>query len=160
MRTTWTKCEASISLHQSHPLEVLGRQSHQQSGSLGRPSPVLQCLLAGYVQRRNSTTGDYQKANALFRDAKLQAVNHDLSEVVDEEGQVYSVEKFCYSNPSNMMVGRVEEETTVIAGKTISYHFRLQTVRFAGCSNPRHSRTSRRNSSCLSLHTRWSAASL
>ena len=50
--------------------------------------------------------------------------------MVDEEGQVYSVEKFCYSNPSNMMVGRVEEETTVIAGKTISYHFRLQTVQF------------------------------
>ncbi|KAK8795074.1 hypothetical protein WA588_003925, partial [Blastocystis sp. NMH] len=72
--------------------------------------------------------GDYQKANTLFRDAKLQAANHDLSEVVDEEGQVYSVEKFCYSNPSNMMVGRVEEETTVIAGKTISYHFRLQTT--------------------------------
>lgn len=146
---TWTKCEPLLPLDSSHLLEVLGRQGHQQSRSLGRPSPVLQRLLAGYARKGDSTAGDYQKANTLFRDAKLQATNHDLSEVVDEEGQVYSVEKFCYSNPSNMMVGHVEEETTVIAGNTISYHFRLQTVRLVVAVNPRHSWTNKRNSSSL-----------
>lgn len=64
----------------------------------------------------------------MFLEANLQTVNHDLSEVIDSEGQVYSIEKYCYSNPSNLMVGHIEEETSVIAASKMTYHFRLQTV--------------------------------
>lgn len=53
--------------------------------------------------------GDYQKANAVFIEARLQAPNKDLSECVDEEGFVYSIEKYCYSTPSNLMKGVIED---------------------------------------------------
>lgn len=52
---------------------------------------------------------DYTTANQLFSEASLEAPHHDLSECIDKEGYVYRIEKFCYSNPSNMMVGRVDE---------------------------------------------------
>ena len=52
---------------------------------------------------------DYKQANTLFIDAHLEAVHSDLSECVDNEGQVYKIPKYCFSNPSNMMVGIVEE---------------------------------------------------
>lgn len=45
----------------------------------------------------------------MFLEARLEAPNHDLSECIDEEGQVYRIEKYCYSTPSNLMVGVVEE---------------------------------------------------
>ncbi|KAK8794046.1 hypothetical protein WA171_003173, partial [Blastocystis sp. BT1] len=71
---------------------------------------------------------DYETANEIFVEANLQTVNHDLSEVIDSEGQVYSIEKYCYSNPSNLMVGHIEEETSVVAASRMTYHFRLQTT--------------------------------
>ena len=79
------------------------------------------CLFYSFID-------DYETANELFEKANLQTVNHDLSEVVDSEGQVYSIEKYCYSNPSNLMVGHIEEETSVVAASRMTYHFRLQTV--------------------------------
>ena len=81
---------------------------------------------------------DYTTANQLFSEASLQAPHHDLSECIDREGYVYRIEKFCYSNPSNMMIGKVDEgcvcficsdiDTTLFVGEEIVYQFRIQSV--------------------------------
>ena len=62
--------------------------------------------------------GDYQKANAVFTEARLQAPNKDLSECVDEEGFVYSIEKYCYSS-----VG-----SSVVVDHVANYQIRIQSV--------------------------------
>lgn len=52
---------------------------------------------------------NYEKANNIFVEAHLKAHHHDLSECEDEEGLVYKIEKYCYSTPSNLIIGRVDE---------------------------------------------------
>ena len=71
---------------------------------------------------------DYTTANQLFSEASLHAVHHDLSEVIDEEGLVYHIDKYCFSDPSNLMVGKVEEDTSVVVGDTITYQIRIQST--------------------------------
>ena len=76
---------------------------------MGGAAEMLQSLLEKCEQFISNEADDYTTANQLFSEASLQAPHHDLSECVDREGYVYRIEKFCYSNPSNMMVGKVDE---------------------------------------------------
>lgn len=73
------------------------------------------------------TLDDYGLANKLFTSAHLKTVNGDLSEVRDEEDQLYAIEKYCFSTPSNLLVGYVEDDHSIISCDT-TYQFRVQSV--------------------------------
>lgn len=76
---------------------------------MGSTQALLWSMYHRYIWLFTFTIGDYDKANVMFTEAHLKAPNHDLSECIDEEGQVYKIEKYCYSTPSNLIVGVVEE---------------------------------------------------
>lgn len=80
------------------------------------------------------TLDDYELANKLFTSAHLKTVNGDLSEVRDAEDQLYAIEKYCFSTPSNLLVGYVEDDHSIISCDT-TYQFRVQSVGSIECTS-------------------------
>ena len=46
--------------------------------------------------------GDFEGANHILFSNDLTVVSGELDSIVDASGMKYTVEKYCYSNPSNM----------------------------------------------------------
>ena len=59
--------------------------------------------------RSSFILGKLDSANALLQKHGITVVSGDLSLVRDRTGNVYRIEKYCYSTPSNLMKGVIEE---------------------------------------------------
>lgn len=84
--------------------------------------------------------GDFEGANHILFSNDLTVVSGELDSIMDASGMKYTVEKYCYSNPSNMegaiseggsrfgvSIGRIVE--SVDAKGNNKFRFRLGAVR-------------------------------
>ena len=76
---------------------------------MGFPSHVLQRRFGGWARRSSFILGKLDSANALLQKHGITVVSGDLSLVRDRTGNVYRIEKYCYSTPRNMKSAATEE---------------------------------------------------
>ena len=57
--------------------------------------------------------GNVEEVNEILSKLKITVISGELSLVKDEEGNTYSIEKFCYSNPSNLKIEESLSEMSI-----------------------------------------------
>ena len=83
---------------------------------MGFSSHVLQRRFGGWARRSSFSLGKLDSANALLQKHGITVVSGDLSLVRDRAGNVYRIEKYCYSTPRNMKSAATEES---VAGRSM-----------------------------------------
>lgn len=68
------------------------------------------------MKRRCDRIGNFDEANTLLRSHSIIVISGELDSVMDKDGVKYTVEKYCYSNPSNMISTDSEGDSRCIMG--------------------------------------------